>query len=181
MNDVLTEVYGYAKARSVIWWGFLVLALTSLLFYIAVALPPAAFYEDQPAFARLFGFVPRIALASLAAYLVGSFLNAYVMSQMKVKTGGKHLWTRTIGSTIVGEGVDSVIFNFVAFLGVFPFRELVFIALSGFVLKTAYEVLATPLTYAVVNKMKRIEGVDAFDRGIDYNPFKMAPPPTHAE
>lgn len=172
-NDVLTEVYGYEKTRSVIWWGFFALALTSIIYYVATILTPAPFWKDQESFAKLFGFVPRIAIASFLAYLVGSFLNSYVMSYMKIKTKGKHLWSRTIGSTIVGEGADSIVFNFVAFYGIFDFSNLIKIAISGFILKTLYEILATPLTYFVVNKLKKIENEDKFDHGISYNPFKI--------
>lgn len=172
VNDCLTEVYGYEKTRSVIWWGFFCLALMSLLYYIATLLQPAPFWTDQPAFERLFGFAPRIAIASFIAFLVGSFLNSWVMSSMKVKTKGKRLWTRTIGSTIVGEGADSLIFNCVAFLGIFQFADVMQIALSGFVLKTLYEIVMTPLTYAAVGWLKRKESEDKYDIGINYNPFK---------
>jgi len=119
----------------------------------------------------LFGLAPRIACASFLAYLVGSFLNAYVMSRMKVWMKGKHLWTRTIGSTILGEGADSVVFNFVAFLGVFEFGQVAFIAFSGFVLKTLYEIVATPFTYLAVGWLKRVEQEDKYDHDVSYNPF----------
>ena len=171
INDVLAEVYGYAQTRSVIWWGFAALALSTVVFAVAVLLPPAGFYEGQEAFSSVFGLVPRIALASLVAYLVGSFLNAYVLSRMKVRMQGRHLWARTIGSTVVGEGVDSVVFNVIAFAGVFGFEQLIVIAVSGFVLKTLYEIAATPLTYFIVGWVKRVEGIDTFDREISYNPF----------
>jgi uncharacterized integral membrane protein (TIGR00697 family) len=172
INDCLTEVYGYAKTRTVIWWGFFCLALMSLLYYLATIIPPAPFWTEQPAFEKLFGLVPRIALASFIAYLVGSFLNSYVMSIMKMKTKGKYLWTRTIGSTIVGEGADSLVFNLVAFYGVFGFGEVMFIAFSGFVLKTLYEVVMTPFTYIAIGWLKRKENEDKYDIGVDYNPFK---------
>lgn len=172
-NDVLTEVYGYEKTRSIIWWGFLALALTSIIYYVATILTPAPFWKEQESFAKLFGFVPRIAIASFLAYLVGSFLNSYVMSYMKIKTKGKYLWTRTIGSTIVGEGADSIVFNFVAFYGIFDLNNLLKIVISGFILKTLYEIIATPITYFVVNKLKKIESEDKFDHGISYNPFKI--------
>lgn len=172
-GDVLTEVYGYEKTRRIIWIGFACLGIMSLFYYIATILSPASFWEDQAAFERLFGFAPRIAAASFAAYLVGSFLNAFVMSRMKVWTGGRHLWMRTIGSTIVGEGIDSVVFNVAAFAGVFQLHQVFYIALSGFVLKTLYEIAATPVTYVLVGQLKRIEGVDQYDRGISYNPFRV--------
>lgn len=171
INDCLTEVYGYEKTRSAIWFGFGCLGFMSIVYYLAMLLPPAAFWQDQEAFSKLFGLTPRIAAASFIAYLVGSFLNSVVMSRMKVATKGRFLWTRTIGSTIVGEGADSFVFNIVAFSGVFPFDRVLFIALSGFVLKTAYEVLATPLTYAAVRWLKRVESEDKYDHDIRYTPF----------
>lgn len=170
-NDVLVECYGYKKTRRVIWWGFFCLGIMSGFYWLASVLPPAAFWNEQPAFQKFFQFAPRIAAASFVAYLVGSFLNAAVMSRMKVKMKGKHLWMRTIGSTIIGEGADSVVFNFVAFLGVFGIKHVAFIALSGFVLKTVYEVIATPVTYIVIGWLKRIEGVDIYDTEVSYNPF----------
>jgi len=173
INDVLTEVYGYEKTRSIIWWGFFCLAFMSLLYYCATLLSPAPFWKDQEAFVRLFGIVPRIAIASFIAFLIGSFLNSYVMSIMKIKTKGKYLWTRTIGSTIVGEGADSIVFNFVAFLGVFQFGDVMIIALSGFVLKTLYEIIMTPFTYVAVAWLKRKEGEDKYDIDANYTPFKL--------
>ncbi|KKL52175.1 hypothetical protein LCGC14_2288110, partial [marine sediment metagenome] len=172
-NDVLVECYGYERTRRVIWCGFGCLALMSFFYWLAAILPPAVFWEDQSAFKKFFQFAPRIAGASFVAYLVGSFLNAYVMSRMKVRTKGKHLWMRTIGSTVVGEGADSLVFNFVAFLGVFELGQVAFIAFSGFVLKTLYEIAATPLTYLIVGWLKRFEGVDVFDHDAAYNPFKV--------
>jgi len=172
-GDVLVECYGYQRTRRIIWWGFGCLAIMSIFYWIASVLPPAAFWEGQSAFQKFFQFAPRIAAASFVAYLVGSFLNAFVMSRMKVRMKGKHLWMRTIGSTIIGEGADSLVFNFAAFLGVFGLKEIAFIAFSGFVLKTLYEVLATPVTYMMVGWLKRVEGVDIFDRDVSYNPFRM--------
>jgi hypothetical protein len=141
------------------------------LYFLAVRLPYPEFWGDQAPFARLFGLVPRITLASLVAYLVGSFLNAIIMSKMKVKTGGRHLWMRTIGSTFVGEGADSMVFNLVAFAGIFPLKQVIFIGISGFLLKTAYEIVATPLTYSVIGFLKRVEDEDVYDRQVSYNPF----------
>lgn len=173
INDTLTEVFGYEKTRSVIWWGFISLALMSLLYFIASKLTPAPFWKDQDAFERLFGFVPRLGVASFIAYLIGSFLNSWVLSRMKVRTKGKHLWARTIGSTIIGEGADSIIFNCVAFIGIFEFADVISIAFSGFILKTIFEVIMTPVTYLVVNWLKREEGVDKFDTAANYSPFKL--------
>lgn len=172
VNDCLTEVYGYEKTRSVIWWGFVCLALMSFFYYCATLLTPAPFWTEQEAFGKLFGFAPRIGFASFVAFLIGSFLNSFVLSKMKIKTKGKHLWTRTIGSTIIGEGADSIIFNLVAFLGVFAFTDVLVIALSGFVLKTLYEIVMTPFTYLAINWLKRKENEDKYDLGADYNPFK---------
>jgi len=173
-GDVLTEVYGFRKARSLIWWGFFCLAGMSLFYWLATLLPPAPFWkDDNPAFVKFFGFVPRIVLASLIAYCVGEFLNSMVMSRLKIKTQGKHLWLRAIASTIVGQGADSFVFNFVAFAGIFPTSTVAFIAFSGFVLKTLYEVVALPLTYLVVPWLKRAEGVDTYDHGVQYTPFKL--------
>lgn len=172
INDIFVEVYGYEKTRNVIWWGFICLAFMSLLYYLATLLTPAPFWKDQEAFGRLFGLVPRIAIASFIAFLVGSFLNAYVMSVMKIKTKGKYLWTRTIGSTIVGEGADSIIFNCIAFLGVFKFGDVMLIAFSGFALKTLYEIVMTPFTYIAVGWLKKKED-DKYDYDANYNPFKL--------
>lgn len=173
INDVIVEVYGFERTRSVIWFGFGCLAIMSLLYYLANALPPAVFWHEQLAFEKLFGVVPRIAVASFIAFIVGSFLNASIMSLMKVKMKGKYLWMRTIGSTIIGEGTDSLVFNFVAFWGIFELNNLLYIAFSGFVLKTLYEAVATPATYAVVRVLKRIESEDKYDIEISYNPFKF--------
>lgn len=172
-GDVLTEVYGYQRTRSVIWWGFFCLAVMSGFYYLASVLPPAAFWHDQAPFARLFGLVPRIAVSSFVAYLIGEFLNSTVLSKLKVRTGGRHFWLRAVSSTIVGQGADSVVFNLGAFAGIFPLPVVLFIAFSGFVLKSLYEVIALPLTYAVVMYVKRYEGVDVYDKGISYTPFKL--------
>ncbi|HEV2804783.1 MAG TPA: queuosine precursor transporter [Chthoniobacterales bacterium] len=171
-GDVLTEVYGFRRTRPLIWSGFFCLGLVSLFYWLSTLLQPAAFWiSDNAAFTKFFGFVPRIVLASLIAYLIGEFLNSVVMSRLKVATNGRHLWLRAIGSTVIGEGADSLIFNFTAFGGVFPTGTVAYIALSGFVLKTAYEVVALPLTYFVVAWLKRAEGIDTYDRGIKYSPI----------
>jgi hypothetical protein len=171
VNDVLTEVYGYRKAKSVIWWGFICLAFMTLVYYLSTIITPAPFWKDQLAYEKIFSIVPRIALGSLIAFLVGSFLNSIVLSKMKILTNGKYLWTRTIGSTIIGEGADSIIFNLVAFAGIFGVRDLVVIMVSGFLLKTLYETIATPLTYLVVGYLKKAEQEDRYDIGENYNPF----------
>lgn len=168
VNDLLTEVYGYEKTRSIIWGGFICLAILTITTSIATALPFPSFWGAQKEFETTLGLVPRIAAASLCAYVIGSLLNSYVLSRMKVLTGGRHLWSRTIGSTIVGEGADSVIFNTVAFFGIFQLSELGHIMWSGFFLKVAYEVVATPLTYFAVAWLKRYEEEDKFDTDIRY-------------
>jgi queuosine precursor transporter len=170
-GDVLTEVYGFRKAKSIIYWGFAGLAMMALFYFVATRLRPAGFWPDQEPFQRLFGFVPRIVGASFLAYLCGELLNAIVLSRLKVATNGRHFWLRATTSTLVGQGADSIIFNFVAFLGVFAFRDVLVIAFSGWVLKSAYEVLALPLTYLIANYLKRIEGVDAYDRDVRYSPL----------
>lgn len=172
-NDVFVEVYGYEKTRSVIWFGFACLAFMAGMYFLATLLPPAPIWQDEEAFGRLFGMTPRIAMASFVGYLVGSFLNAFVMSRMKVLTHGRHLWSRIIGSTIVGEAGDSILFNIVAFSGIFDFRQILFLGCSSFLLKTLYEVVATPLTYLVANWLKRVEMTDKYDHGVSYNPFRL--------
>ncbi|MDP2089493.1 MAG: queuosine precursor transporter [Flavobacteriaceae bacterium] len=171
VNDVLTEVYGFQKAKSVIWWGFISLAFMTLVYFLATIIKPAPFWQDQSSFEKIFSVVPRIALGSLIAFLVGSLLNSMVLSRMKIWSKGKHLWMRTIGSTIVGEAADSVIFNLIAFGGIFETKDLITIMISGFVLKTVYEVVATPLTYIVVGYLKKAEQEDKYDYGVNYKPF----------
>lgn len=173
-GDVLTEVYGYRQSRKIIWLGFFCLAGMSLFYWLATLMPPAVFWKDNDqAFSQFFGFVPRIVFSSFIAYLVGEFLNSVVLSKLKVRTQGRHFWFRALASTVAGEGVDSFIFNFLAFGGVFDIGTVAVIALSGFVLKCLYELIALPFTYLVVDRLKRIEGVDTFDYDADYSPFKL--------
>jgi queuosine precursor transporter len=174
-GDVLTEVYGFARARLVIWLGFVCNAVVVLAILAAGALPGAALWAagDQAAYDRILGFTPRLLLASFLAYLVGEFANSVVLSRLKVATGGRWLWLRTISSTIVGEGLDSLVFISVAFWGTLG-MDLPATILTQWLFKTAYEVVATPLTYLIVGWLKRIEGVDHFDRGGDYNPLAVA-------
>jgi len=171
LGDVLTEVYGYRAARKVVWSGFAALALMSLAYWIIQILPGAAFWENQGAYDVILGAVPRITLASMIAYFCGEFVNSYVLSRMKVWMNGKQLWMRTIASTIAGEGIDTVLFMFVAFAGLLPLSAILILIVSEYVIKVAYEVAATPLTYKVIAWLKRKEGIDVYDRGIDYNPF----------
>jgi uncharacterized integral membrane protein (TIGR00697 family) len=174
IGDVLTEVYGYARARRVIWTGFAALIFMAFMAAVVVALPPAEGWPGQPAYEMVFGNSWRIVLASMVAFWAGEFANSFVLARMKIMTGGKHLWTRTIGSTIVGQGLDSLIFYPLAFYGLagWPIEQLWQVVLSQFLLKTGWEALLTPLTYVVVNRLKRAEGLDVFDEKTDFTPFK---------
>ena len=176
-GDVLTEVYGYAVTRRVIWLGFACNLVFVLFILAAGALPGAPGAWDanaQAAFDRILGFTPRLLAASFVAYVAGEFLNSFVMARLKIATQGRWLWTRTIGSTLVGQGVDSAIFITGAFLGVLPPSLLLRTVLYQWGFKTAYEIVATPLTYAVVGFLKRHERQDPFDIGTDFNPFRLA-------
>jgi uncharacterized integral membrane protein (TIGR00697 family) len=171
-GDIFTEVYGYAASRRAIWIGFLASALLALLGLFAVSLPPAPTFHDQAAYATIFGVVPRVIASSLIAYWAGEFANSFTMAKMKLLTNGKHLWTRTIGSTIVGQGVDTVLVMTLLFAGTLPASTILNLIVSGYLFKVVYEILATPLTYRIVNALKRSEGVDAFDRHTSFNPFR---------
>ena len=173
IGDVLTEVYGYARARRVIWTGFAALIFMAVMSLAVVAMPPAPDWGNQAAYEAVFGQVPRIVLASIVAFWAGEFVNSYVLARMKVWTKGKALWSRTIGSTVVGQGVDSALFYPLAFLGAAGWTtELVlWVALTQWVLKTSWEALLTPLTYLAVNWLKRREGVEIFDTDTDFSPF----------
>ncbi|HEY0153772.1 MAG TPA: queuosine precursor transporter [Longimicrobium sp.] len=173
-GDILTEVYGYARARRVVWTGFGALAFASLMSWVVLALPPAPGWEGQEALAAVFGQTPRIVLASLAAFWVGEFVNSYALARMKVATAGRWLFSRTIGSTIIGAAIDSAIFYPVAFLGVWKTSLVMQVMLSNYILKVLWEVAATPFTYWVVNALKRAEHEDFFDRETDFTPFKLA-------
>ena len=173
VGDVLTEVYGYSRARQVIWLGFACNLLMVIAVWIAGKLPPAPFWDGQAAYERILGYTPRLLLASFTAYLFGEFSNAFVMAKMKIATRGRWLWMRTIGSTLVGEGLDSLVFVTLAFVGTMPVGALVQTVVTQWLVKTAYEALATPVTYAVVNALKRAEGVDAFDVNVDFTPFRL--------
>jgi queuosine precursor transporter len=172
IGDVLTEVYGYARARRVIWAGFAGLVFMAVMSWVVVALPPAAGWEGQAAYESVFGQVWRIVFASVTAFWVGEFVNSYVMARMKIWTGGKHLWSRTIGSTVVGQGVDSLIFYPLAFWGVWNNEQVVTVMVTNWLLKVFWEAALTPITYAVVGWLKRKEGVDIFDEGTNFSPFK---------
>ena len=173
IGDVLTEVYGYARARRVIWAGFAAVLFMALMSWVVVQLPPAPDWENQAAYEVIFGQVPRIVLASMVAFWCGEFVNSYVMAKMKVWTKGRHLWMRTIGSTIAGQGVDSLIFYPAAFLWAEGWtHELVLkVLVTQWVLKVGWEALLTPVTYLVVGFLKRREGVDVYDEGTNFTPF----------
>ena len=173
IGDVLTEVYGYQQARRVIWLGFLCNVITVVAIWIAQKLPPAPVFEAQGAYERILGSTPRFLLASFLAYLAGEFTNSFVLAKMKIITKGRWLWTRTIGSTLVGQGVDTVVVLTIAFLGVLPLSVLGIMILSHWLVKTIYETAATPLTYVVVGYLKRKEGIDTYDYGVDFNPLRV--------
>jgi queuosine precursor transporter len=170
-GDVFTEVYGYGATRRAIWIGFFASAALAAMGMFTVWLPPAPGWENQGCFALIFGFVPRLVLASLIAFWAGEFANSYVLSKMKILTRGRWLWTRTIGSTAVGQLVDTAILMVIAFGGTQSWGTIVNLIFSGYFGKVLYEAAATPLTYAVVNFLKRKEGVDVFDRGVNFSPF----------
>jgi len=174
-GDVLTEVYGYARSRRVVWCGFAALAFASLQSFVVVTLPPAKEFTDQVQLEWAFGSTWRIALASLIAYFCGEFVNSFTLAKLKVATEGRHLWTRTIGSTIAGEAVDSVIFYPLAFYGMswMPNALLVKVMLANYCIKVGWEVVATPLTYRVVGFFKRKEHEDYFDTNTDFTPFSL--------
>jgi len=171
IGDVLTEVYGYGRARRCIWAGFCGLLFMAFMSWIVVILPPDANWHGQQAYEQIFGQVPRIVFASMVAFWAGEFVNSFVLAKMKIWTEGKHLWTRTIGSTVVGQGVDSLLFYPLAFYGVLDNPTLVKVLLTQWVLKVTWEALLTPVTYAVVGFLKRREGVDVFDKSTDFTPF----------
>jgi len=172
-GDILTEVYGYGRSRRVIWMGFFAAMLMSAVFMIVGALPPSPDWPHQEAYDAILGLTPRIVIASLVAYFVGEFVNSFILAKMKILTKGKYLWTRTIGSTLGGEFVDTAIFVAVAFWGVLPDEILPAILISNFVFKTMVEVLFTPVTYAVVNFLKRAESEDHYDYDTNFNPFQV--------
>ena len=176
-GDVLTEVYGYDRARKVIWAGFAGLVFASVMATVVVALPPAPFWNNQAAYEIAFGSAWRIVLASMIAYFCGEFVNSFVLAKMKIMTAGRWLWTRTIGSTIAGEAVDSALFYPLAFYGtgIIPDDKLPVVMVAQFVTKVGVEVVFTPLTYRIVNALKRAEQEDFYDRRTNFNPFAIKP------
>lgn len=172
-GDILTEVYGYRASRKIIWAGFAAMIAMALIYYLVQLLPPAPFWPNQKAYEVILGLVPRIVLGSIIGFFAGEFSNSFVLSKMKILTKGKWLWTRTIGSTVVGEVVDTILFGTIAFAGIIPWNNLVFVMLSGYAAKVFIEILFTPVTYWVVKQLKKLEGIDVYDIGVDYNPFKL--------
>jgi queuosine precursor transporter len=173
IGDILTEVYGYSLARRVVWAGFGAVLFMAFMSFVVVSLPAAPGWEGQAAYESVFGQTPRIVAASCLAFWAGEFANSFVMAKMKIWSNGKHLWQRTIGSTAVGQAVDSAIFYPLAFLGVWPTSQVITVAATNYVLKVAWEAFLTPVTYKVVNGLKRTEGVDVYDRGTDFTPFSI--------
>lgn len=169
--DVLTEVYGYAKARNVVWQAFLASVIAGLIYQLVVWLPPAIGFDANDAYARVLGSVPRILLGGWIAVWAGGILNDYVLAKMKIWTNGKYLWTRTIGSTIVGEGANTILFYTIALSGILPNNLLISSILSGWLLKVLVETVLTPVTYYVVAKLKKVENEDYYDRDTDFNPL----------
>ena len=172
-GDILTEVYGYKKSRKVIWLGFFSAFIMSAALIIVGILPPSAEWGNQDAYEKILGLTPRLVLASLIAYFTGEFTNSFILSKMKIITKGKWLWTRTIGSTLFGQIVDTVIFIIVAFYGILPTDLLVSLILANYVIKTGVEILFTPVTYKIVFWLKLEEAEDHYDYDTDYNPFNL--------
>ncbi len=174
VGDVLTEVYGYREARRVIWLGFFGNLIAVAAIWVGGVLPCAPFWEAQPAYERILGYTPRLLAASFSAYLVGEFANSFVLAKMKIATRGRWLWSRTIGSTLLGEGLDSLVFMTLAFGGTIPASGLASAILTQWLAKVLYEAAATPLTYTVVNSLKRHEGLDVYDHDTRFSPFSLS-------
>lgn len=174
LGDILTEVYGYKHARRAIWVGFMVMLLGVTVFTIVRYLPAAAEYQDQVAFESVLGFFPRIVLASLLAYLVGEFINAYILARMKVAAKGKNLWQRLIASSIVGELLDTLIFATVAFAGIITGWSFVIYVMAGWLFKVGVEILLLPATYRVINYLKKSEHINHYDKKTDFSPFSLS-------
>lgn len=172
-GDCLTEVYGYSRTRKVIWTGFFCNVLMAVILWIAIKLPPAQGWPFQNEFSQVLGLLPRIVVASVLAYWIGEFANSYVMAKMKIWTKGKWLFLRTIGSTLVGQALDTITFVLVAFMTVFETSLIIVTIINGWLFKVIYEVVATPLTYAAVNFLKKHEGIDVYDTKTNFNPFAV--------
>jgi uncharacterized integral membrane protein (TIGR00697 family) len=172
-GDILTEVYGYARSRKVVWAGFTAIIFASAMSWVVIHLPPDPRWKNQAAFEAVFGNAPRIVLASITAFFVGEFVNSFVLAKIKIQTAGRWLWMRTIGSTMVGEAADSLIFYPVAFLGIWEMDRLIQVLITNYFLKVGWEVVATPLTYKVVGFLKRAEDEDYYDVDTDFTPFSL--------
>jgi queuosine precursor transporter len=173
VGDVLTEVYGFRMARRVIWLGFICNLIAVLAIWLAGIMPAAPFWKGQEAYDTILGFTPRLLAASFLAYLIGEFANSIVLARMKVATNGRWLWSRTIGSTLVGQGLDSLVFVLVAFFGTIPLVGLIAAIIAQWLFKSIYEAAATPITYLVVNALERREGLDVYDHDTDFNPLPV--------
>ena len=173
LGDVLTEVYGYSRARRVVWVGFAAALFMSFMAFVVVSMPAAPGWEGQEAYEEVFGLTPRIVFASMIAFWAGELSNAFVMARMKVWSGGKHLWQRTIGSTVVGQGVDSLLFYPIAFLGVWSTGQVITVLITNYLLKVLWEAALTPVTYKIVGALKRAEGVDVYDNDTNFSPFSV--------
>ena len=172
-GDILTEVYGYARARKVVWAGFCALAFASLMAWVVVNMPPAPGFTNQAAVESIFGATPRVALASLVGFFCGEFCNSFTLAKMKIITKGKHLWSRTIGSTVIGELADTMVFYPLAFLGVLETGLIIQIMIANYILKVGWEVVNTPITYKIVSFLKRAENEDYYDTNTDFTPFSL--------
>jgi uncharacterized integral membrane protein (TIGR00697 family) len=172
-GDILTEVYGYAQARKVIWLGFFCNFIVVIAVWLGKIIPPASFWDAQLAYERILGFTPRLLAASFLAYLIGEFFNAFVMAKMKIITNGRWLWMRTIGSTLVGQGLDSMVFITLAFAGTIPSKAMALAVITQWLIKSAYEAAATPLTYISVGFLKRHDGMDVYDYNTRFNPLLL--------
>lgn len=170
-GDVLTEVYGYRQARQVIWLGFFCNLIAVVAIWLGQILPGASFWDGQAAYERILGYTPRLLGASFLAYLVGEFANSFVLAKMKIATNGRWLWARTIGSTLVGQGLDSLVFMTLAFIGTIPLTVLAGAIVAQWLSKSVYEAIITPLTYVLVNFLKKREGLDVFDTDTRFNPL----------
>ncbi|AXB78011.1 VUT family protein [Novosphingobium sp. P6W] len=171
IGDVLTEVYGYANARRCVWAGFFALVFMAFMSFTVVAMPPADGWDGQSAYEAVFGSTWRIVLASVTAFWAGEFVNSFVLAKMKLMTGGKHLWTRTIGSTVFGQAIDSALFYPIAFLGTWTTAQVLTVMVTNWAMKVAWEAVLTPVTYAAVGWLKAREGVEVFDENVDFSPF----------
>lgn len=172
-GDVLTEVYGYRQARRVIWLGFLCNLIAVVAIWVGQVLPAASFWDGQAAYERILGYTPRLLGASFLAYLVGEFANSFVLAKMKIATRGRWLWTRTIASTLIGQGLDSLVFITLAFVGTIPLASLATSIVTQWLAKSLYEAVVTPLTYVVVSYLKRREGIDVYDKDTRFNPLLL--------